>query len=196
MHNSHALSGYFVRYTCTIYCNLIQQHCHKFYFKKCPIFSFCWCCQTAWIASDCTGEPNKLATECKDDTERRSGERGSAGAPQLIFARRTRPCSSGRRPVCQCVCNRPDDLEDGVPVAQRVRLDVGVGQSSPQLPHRVLTAQIRHDGARQSVHWHNRIKKNIMLLFTLKYVHVPLNISLLTQSDYSPYRLTTNGQPL
>lgn len=44
---------------------------------------------------------------------------------------------------CGCV-SLPNDFEDHVPVTQRVGLDVGIGQSSPQLPHRVLAAQIRH----------------------------------------------------
>lgn len=43
---------------------------------------------------------------------------------------------------------RPDDFEDSVSVSQLVGLDVGVGQGSPQIPHRVLAAQVRHD-ARQ-----------------------------------------------
>lgn len=51
-----------------------------------------------------------------------------------------------------CVCGLPDDFEDGVPVAQLVRLDVGVGQSSPQLPHRVLTAQVRHGDRTHPAH--------------------------------------------
>lgn len=50
------------------------------------------------------------------------------------------------------VWDLPDDFEDGVPIAQVVRMDVGVGQSSPQLPHGVLTAQIRHGGRRQPAH--------------------------------------------
>lgn len=40
---------------------------------------------------------------------------------------------------------RPDDFEDSVSVSQLVRLDVRVGQGSPQLPHGVLVGQIRHD---------------------------------------------------
>lgn len=44
-------------------------------------------------------------------------------------------------PQCSAL---PDNLEDGVSVAEVVRLDMGVGQSSPQLPHRLLAAQVRH----------------------------------------------------
>lgn len=41
--------------------------------------------------------------------------------------------------------HRPDDFEDSVSVSQLVGLDIRVGQGSPQIPHGVLVAQIRHD---------------------------------------------------
>lgn len=50
-----------------------------------------------------------------------------------------------------CPCDRPDDFEDGVPVAQLVRLDVRVGQSSPQLPYCILSPMIRHDARNRSL---------------------------------------------
>lgn len=78
-----------------------------------------------------------------------------------------------------CVCDRPDDFEDGVPVAQLVGLDVGVGQSSPQLPHRVLAAQIRHGG------------RTLTPQETHNVYHIKLHTHTISHTDFSQKTDTT-----
>lgn len=171
MHDVHAAS-----YTCTMCYNQKQQHCRELGVKEWDILirgpSTMFCPKTVessdyWVITTFPlgegtirtyahpnwdvlfGQKKLRHADCrgrKPNNQSPSGK--SPGGTAVHYT------SSGRS-VTVSVRDRPDDFKGGVPVAQRVRLDVGVGQSSSQLPHRVLTPQIRHGGSRQPELWHS-----------------------------------------